>query len=256
MDNSTPQSELLMKYFDGEMSSQEKEDFENRLAADKQLAQEFEDLKTTRAAVKMYGLKQDITGIHHQMMEQLKPGVPVRQLTPTRRLLRYGISIAASILLLMIGVVGYNFLRLSPERLYQEKYQPYQLVSLRGDGQHPSEIESDYQQKNYIKVIADVQKLQAPSVEDLFLSGVAYLQTGNVTRAINSFESVIRRDRESNSTTLKDEAEYYLALSYVRNQNYGQALDLIQAIRNDSRHLYHDQFSRSFVRRIKMLKWR
>jgi tetratricopeptide (TPR) repeat protein len=256
MDNSTPQNELLMKYLDDEMTSAEKEEFEKRLSDDADLQQEFENLLAARQAVRMYGLKHEVHGMHQQMMRELRPGGTIRRISSTRRIVRYSLSVAASLLVLVIGIVAYNFYKLSSERLYNDQYHLYELSSLRGNENRASELEKAYQEKKYNEVIADRRALTNPSAKDLFLSGIAYLETGNAAAAINSFKSVIEKNRTGHTAILNDEAEYYLALSYLRNKNYDQALDLMRAIRSNPGHLYHDQFSRSFVRKVSMLKWR
>src|SRR5438045_4334405 len=117
MDNST-QNELLMRYLDGELDGQEKLDFEKALASNAALQQRLEDLQTARQALRIYGLKQQVRDIHQQMIDESRPGGNVRHMSSTRRIVRYSISIAASILLLAVGIVGYNFLTVSSEKLY------------------------------------------------------------------------------------------------------------------------------------------
>ena len=245
-----------MKYLDNELIGEEREDFERRLAGDSALRQELEDLQTARAAVKMYGLKQEVATIHQEMMTEMNPRAVVRSISGARRVVRYSIAIAASIMLLMVGIVGYNFLRLSPERLYNSQYHAYELSSVRGEQSSRSELETDFQQGRYNKAVEDLKRLQNPGPKELFLCGISYLQMDNFPAATASFKSVIEKNAAANTTLFNDDAEYYLALSYLRNKQYDQALDLMRAIRNNPNHSYHDQFSSGFVRRVKMLKWR
>ena len=256
MDNSTQFNETLMKYLDGELMDVEREEFEKRLAIDAALRQELEDLKTARAAVRLHGLKQQVGSIHHQMMAEMKPAAIVRPISPARRVIRYSISIAASIFIVAVLIVGYNFFTLSPERLYNGQYRAYELSSVRGEATSASKLATDYQHGQYKEVIEDRQRLETATPKDDFLAGIAYLQTGNVSKAISSFQSVIEKNRIATTTVFNDDAQYYLALSYLRNKDYDRCLDLIKTIRNSPSHLYHDQFSRGFVRRVKMLRWR
>ena len=256
MDNSTQPEEALMKYLDNELTGPEREEFEKRLAIDGDMRQELENLKTAREAVRMFGLKQKVASIHQEMMTEIKPQGVVRSMSATRRIVRYTTAVAASILLVAVGIIGYNFLRLSPVRLYNSQYHAYELSSLRGEQTAGSVLETDYHQGRYNKVIEDLKSLQNPGPEELFLCGVAYLETGNAPAATTSFKAVIEKNTAAKTTLFNDDAEYYLALSYLRNKQYDQALDLMLAIRNNPNHSYHDQFSRGFVRKVKMLKWR
>jgi tetratricopeptide (TPR) repeat protein len=256
MDNSTQPNETLIKYLDDELTSAEREEFERRLVIDAGLRQELEDLKTARAAVRLFGLKQQVGSIHHQMMAERKSQPVVRSISPVRRVIRYSISIAASIFLVATIVIGYYFFTLSSAGLYNSQYHAYELPAVRGESNAPSQLEMDYQRGQYNAVIEDRQKIQNASPKDEFLAGIAYLQTDNIATAISSFQSVIKKNRSANTSIFNDDAQYYLALSYLRHKDYDRCLELIETIRNNPSHLYHDQFSRGFVRKVKMLRWR
>ena len=49
-----------------------------------------------------------------------------------RRIIRYAVPVAASLLLLFIIIEGYKFYTLSPEKLYDENYTPYELNAAQG----------------------------------------------------------------------------------------------------------------------------
>lgn len=255
MDNSTQQNDL-MKYLDNEMSDPEKKDFEKELLANSALKQEMENLQMARDAVKWYGLRQQVNSVRQEMIKESNVPGGVRTIGQRRRIIRYTIAIAASTILLVAGIMGYNFYRLSPEKLYGQQYQAYELSSFRGGESSSTDLEKAYLQKNYKEVIADIQKLQSPTIEDLFLAGISYLEISNVPAAIKSFQSVIEKNKTEGTAVLKDQAEYYLALSYLRNKNYRQALDLMRSINSNPDHLYYNQFKRGFMRKVKMLQWK
>jgi tetratricopeptide (TPR) repeat protein len=250
MDNSTQYE--LMRYIDGEMTDSEKAEFEKRLETDESVKQEMGNLQLTKEAVRQYGLKEKVAGIHQQMMREMK--TPVRSISNVRRIVRYSVAIAASILLIVVLIEGYKFYKLSPEKLYAESYSSYELTTTRDGEQKESAIEKAYRAKNYGEVI----KLNANtvlSIKDVFLTGMAYLETKDYSRAVATFQIVIA-DVKDEKTTLKDAAEYYLALSYLQNRDYDQAIELMNSIRDNSSHLYKNKFSRSYINQVKRLKWR
>jgi hypothetical protein len=59
-----------------------------------------------------------------------------------------------------------------------------------------------------------------------------------------------------NDPALKDAAEYYLALAYLKNNDYDQSIELMNAIHANSTHFYTKKFSRKYINRVKRLKWR
>ena len=104
MDNSTPDmSEKLVLYLDGELAGVEKENLEQQLTADKVLQGQLDSLKSTREAVKLYGLQQKVSVIHHQMMKELQPRI--KKTGSAGKFFRYSIAVAAGLLLIIGGVL-------------------------------------------------------------------------------------------------------------------------------------------------------
>jgi len=171
-----------------------------------------------------------------------------------RRIIRYAVPIAAGVLLMFIIIEGYKFYTLSPEKLYDENYTPYELNAAREGGDSVSAIEKAYNQKNYGEVIK-LNRLSVLSIKDIFLTGMSFLEMKDYSRAVRSFQVVIT-DIKDNKIALKDVAEYYLALAYLRDRDYDQAIELMNAIHDNSSHSYTKKFSRKYINRVKRLKWR
>lgn len=253
MDNSTPYSpEVLVQYLDGELQGSDKATLEQRLNADTQLQEQLEDLFATREAVKIYGMHQQVSSIHRQMMDEMAP--PVRSIAPVRRILRYSVAAAASIILVVGMFFAYNFYKLSSNRVFNDNYSQYELSDLRGGGTTPTTVEEAYRNKDYKKVIT----LAAGSndAQTVFLAGNAYVEQDNFPKAIEAFSHVISLEQSVKGSILKDQAEYDLALAYVRNKDFDQSLELLHKIQNDPAHLYHDKVSNKLIRQVKLLKWR
>lgn len=255
MDNST-YSEQLMRYIDGEMTETEKREFETLLTTDRSLQEELENMQLAKAVVVSYGLKEKVGNIHQQVMKELKNETPVKQISNVRRIIRFSVAIAASVLLIFLGAEGYNFYRLSPERLFAESYTPYELTTTRdGNDTGESKIEKAYREKKYAKVIA-INANSVLSIKDIFLTAMSYMETDDMARAISNFQLVLADVKDDKNSVLKDAAEYYLALAYLKNRDYDQAIELMNAIHSNSSHLYKDKFSSKYINRVKRLKWR
>ena len=182
--------------------------------------------------------------------------VTVKKNSNIRRIIRYSVAVAASVLLIFVCIEGYKFYNLSTEKLFAEKYTAYELTTTRGDADTTdSTIEKAYRQKDFSEVI----KLNASSVlsvKDIFLTGMAYLETNDPSRAISSLQVVLADIKKDKTSALKYPAEYYMALAYLKNNDYDQAIDLMNAIHDNSSHLYKEKFSRKYINRVKRLKWR
>ena len=87
---------------------------------------------------------------------------------------------------------------------------------------------------------------------DYLLIGLAYLHRKDYSSAIDPLRLVNLWSRSD----YKEEGEFYLALAYLRNKDYDKALELMQRIRANKNHPYHDQVSGQLVRNVRILKWR
>jgi predicted negative regulator of RcsB-dependent stress response len=182
--------------------------------------------------------------------------VTAKRINKVRSVVRYSVAITASLLLIIVCIVGFNFYRLSSDKLFAEKYTAYDLTTTPAENEHPeSKIEKAYRQKNYAEVI----KLNATSVlsvKDIFLTAMSFLETNDPSRAISNFQIVMADVKDDKNSALKDVTEYYLALAYLKNNDYDQAIELMDSIRENSSHQYKSKFSRKYINKIKRLKWR
>lgn len=258
MDNSTPNiTNLLIDHIDGVLPAAEKQQLEKQLAADPVIKEEWEHLVGTTEAVKLYGLQQKIGAIHRDMMTELQnPVKPVKTISPVRRIVRYSIAVAASVLLVVLGITGYNFYQLSPDKVFTENYSFYELSNTRGTGSAITAAEKAYGEKNYKEVIRLHEQGSEAGQLTEFLAGLSALELDNNSKAITCFKEVMETNRQAGDKLLQDDAEYYLSLSYIRNRDYDFALELLKKIQDDPGHLYHEKITGKLIRQVKLLKWR
>lgn len=184
-------------------------------------------------------------------MDQKKAETSLRPASNVRRNIQFGVAAAASILLVVVLIEGYKFYTLSPGKLYNEKYKPYEL---RSGSDTLTVIAHAYKEKKYAEVL-ELNKLHVLTPYDIFLTGMAYLETGDYSRAVRSFQIVINEVKD-NRSELKDVTEYYLVLAYLQDRDFDQAIELMNTIHNNSSHLYKSKFNRSYINQVKWLKWR
>ena len=68
---------------------------------------------------------------------------------------------------------------------------------------------------------------------------MANLELKDYAEAIEKFKQVLAENNRSGSDLFQDEAEYYLAMSYLANNEAEEALPIIERIKADKNHLYH-----------------
>lgn len=250
MSNSTNNmSEKLIQYLDGGMTEPEKTELEKQLSVDEALQEELEGLKLAREAIRSYGLKQEVSGIHQQMMNEMQ--IPVKEIGLSRRVIRYTMSVAAGLLVIFAGITAYNYFTLSGEKLFKENFRLYELATVRDYTWVPT-IEKAYKEEDFrmVTALADT----STNLKYIFLSSVSYLQLDDPAEAMKGFQKVLRIDKETASADFKDESEYYLALAYILNKQYDEALQLLEQIKDNPDHLYHEKASGRLIRRVKRLR--
>ena len=247
MDNSThDMSEQLLRYLDGELSGPDKAEMEQRLSVDQGLREELENLKLTKQAVQSYGLQQHVARVRKEMKD-----TKLVSLTPVRRIIRYSLAAAASVLVVFLAVSVFRSASPSADKLFADNYQPYTIVTTRGNDSR-SMIEEAYKNKEYSRVARLTDT--STTIKNIFLSGVSHLELKHTAYAITRFEKVLALNKEKGTKTLADESEYYLALAYLRNRQYTDADKLLTRIHNDPSHLYHEKATADLIDRIKKLE--
>ena len=245
---------ILYQYLDGELSTGEKENLEKQLEINEAMRTSLERIREAREAVRYFGLHQQVGNIHADMMKEL--AISRQRKSSPRKILRYTIAVAASLLLVIGAYVVYNFITLSSDKVFASRFQSYELVNMRGNQTEETAMEKAYRQKDFRQVIAIQDKNKYESAEENFLSGMASMELKDNSHAIEYFKKVIDINKKGGKTQFKDEAEYYLALSYIRNKDYDYALDLLKSIKQDTGHAYNKKVTPKLLRQVRMLKWR
>jgi hypothetical protein len=171
--------------------------------------------------------------------------------TKLRFIIRNIVAVAASLLLIFVLIEAYKFYRLSPAGLYAENYTAFELPAVDSTA---TRIERSFREKKYPEVIS-LNASSVVSIKDIFFTGLSYLETDDPARAITNFQ-VVLVDVAGKKSELRDPTEYYLALAYLKNTDYDQAIELMNKIYNNPIHNYKDKFSQRYINRVKRLKWR
>lgn len=236
--------ETLMRYLDGEMHGAEKEMFESQLQTDSALKQRLENLQVAIASVKQYGTAEKVKSVHSEMMQELSSVHKEGKVVPMRKFVKYSLAIAASVIIILVGV---NIFTSQPSsgKLYSEAFVDYDVSGVRGS-ESQTDIVKLYQDHNYNAVV-EKAKAQNLAQKDSLLIALSFLHQENLPEAINWFKAI------SVQSAAKDDAEFYLALAYLKNKNYNEALNLMEQIHSNASHVYHNQFSEAYINKVKKL---
>lgn len=233
---------------------------EQLIDQDPQAAQEWYYLNLAVDAVRNTGLHEQVAFIKESLRKEqnapAKPGyteqyiaVPANQATrriekPSgaiiRKIGRYSLRAAAFILVICSSTVLYKYLTISSSSLYERYFGTYNLNTSRGETTE-SPIVQAYNTKDWNKVLSLAGTPGAKDNQVEFLAGMADLQLNRCSDAITHFEQVIAANAQASTDFYQDEAEYYLAISWLACKKVNQAMPILEKIKADPHHQYHQK---------------
>lgn len=252
MDNNiTP--DTLISYLDNELEPDERLYVEARLAADPALGLQLQRLALARQAAAHYGTRQRVAEIHREMMQEMR-AKPRARVLRVRWLLR--VAAVLLVMLLVAGVVQHWLL--DENRLYNARYERYAMSITRDDDTAISRIAQLYGAGNLQEAASAYEdQSQAPLPSDHFLAAQAYLSMNETGKAILALEAQLRANGSLGSfKPYHDDAEYYLALAYLKDGRLAQAIPLFRHIHDTPAHAYHRQVSSWYLWRLQWLQWK
>jgi tetratricopeptide (TPR) repeat protein len=206
-------------------------------------------------AIRQYNTLQQVQNIHLQfsqkaMLQNQKPAAKVVQMS--RR--SFALRIAASVLFILSGYTVFQYFDSSSSKFYQSLHNSYTVTETRSNLSEPrSELVEAYKKGNHTGVITLFAQFNNPGNRELFFAGNAYLETGNAKKAIELFQQILTRNKSTGELLYQDEAEYYLAMAHLKNNDTEKALPLLQGIANEPAHTYHNKINKLSLLKMKWL---
>lgn len=237
--------DTLIRYLDGEMEPQEKKIIQQRLQSDAALKERLLNLQLAIAAVQQYGTSGKVKAIHTEMMQELSPVQKPGKVLSMKAALKYGIAVAASVIVIVVGINLYKSGQINSDKLYSEAFVDYDASVVRGQ-QNTSALQTSYQDHRYDAVTGQANAKNL-SQKDSLLIGLSYLKLNQTAPAINWLKALTKNG------TLSDDAEFYLSLAYLKNKNYGEAAGLMKSIEANPQHGYHNQFTQAYIEKVEKL---
>ena len=213
---------LIEDYLDGELEGDALHAFEQRLKTDPELSNEMQLFKEVNMHLK-------VAHKEHKKKEWkaiLNEAVaPVEKKPENKRRILYFISAAAAVALLFFGVFTLFPGTSSSNQLAQEYWEDsssFLATSIeRGntdtDSQRLSEAFLQYKNNNYESALQILSTLENTNDESELLYAACFFQSDDMPQAIEKLLPLVNNPQ----SLAKDEAQWYLALAYLKD---GQAV--------------------------------
>lgn len=230
---------LLIDHLDNNLAGEALLEVEGLIRTDSEMTSEWQYLNVAVEAIHETGLYDQVSAIRGQYQSQkqsnAKPaGAVVRSMS--KNVLR----IAATVLILIGAAVAYKYTTVNATSMYNEYYASFDLNTTRG-AENTDAIEQAYRNKNWASVIAIANTSTQKTNKTYFLTGMANLELKNYNYAIDAFSQIIASNAKTGDNYFQDEAEYYMALGYLANNEAAKALPLLNKIKSDKNHIYYEK---------------
>jgi tetratricopeptide (TPR) repeat protein len=239
-------SQQLVDHLDQTLDGNDSLQVEELISRDKDVAEEWRVLNQAVDAVREGGLFEQVVAVKQEWKKQ--EAAKTRSVGAViHTIYRNRARIAAVLLISGAGAVFFKYATISSGSLYEKYYTPYEMNRTRGESSKDA-IERAYNAGNWQKVVSLSNTSAEKDNKTYFLAGMADLQLKDYNTAIADFEEVIAVNAHTGSDYFQDEAEYYLAMSWLATKNVNEAMPILERIKADKNHLFHDKVAHmSFV---------
>lgn len=264
-------AEKIDRFLQGKMNHDEQKAFESQLAQDASLREILEKTDIARQAVRHHHLRKEVKDIRERMLQEEKGKASQEKDTKTRQInlpeaksqksvsiFRYSYRIAAGIALVLVSFVTVQMLTLSPESLYASKMEldvHSDVTRGREETGSQAAIRDAYQQNNFEEAVSIYTGLGSPTSLERYFAAAAYLQLDQYENAIDTYQQILAEGQEGGNAFLQQESSYKLALTYIRQGEYEQALSILDEL-NERYEYYDNLISSSFLWKLRILKFK
>jgi tetratricopeptide (TPR) repeat protein len=211
---------------------------EKLIKEDPAAAEEWYYLRKAVDAIQQTGLYQQVEEVRMVWMRQTavadKPTGGV-----IRTMYRNALRVAACLFILSGAAALYKYTTTTPGSFYEKYYTGYNLNTSRGVEATDAQ-EQAYTGKNWANVLSTFDGSKTKGNKAYFLAGMADLELKKYDDAIDKFQHIIAANSLSGGDYYQDEAEFYLAMSWMGRGDANEATPLLEKIKANKNHLYHD----------------
>lgn len=236
--------EQLIDHLDSTRLGQGSVEIDTRIAADPETSQQWQQLRLAVDAVGQAGLYEKVSSVRAKWVSHQSDAAPVMQSKQRGATIHsiYRLSLRAAAVILVIGASAaiYKYTVTSSKGMYSDYYTSYDLSTSRGAATAQDEMEVAYKAKNWVAVDDAFKKKKVKDNKSYFLEGMADMEAKKYDEAIGMFQQVMAANNLAGADYFEDEAEFYLAMAWLARNDVKEAMPLLDKIKADKTHLYHD----------------
>jgi len=233
------------RYLLGKFNEEEEKNFQQNLEDDTELAKDVKKRQSIISGLEALGnekMAERIKSVRQKMKEdEIKSNPDVKK--NNGRIVRMLLAAAAISALFFFSWQFLSNHNNNPEQLFAQSYQPYATSIVTRDvnsAENLVQADAFYKARNYQAAIPllNTALTNQPSNSNLELAiGNAYLSSDQIDQAIIHFQNIIQRK----DPLYVDQARWYLALSYLKNNQKEESKNLLNILVADSGADFHQE---------------
>jgi len=247
------QTELLIDHLDNSLLGKGSVEAEQLIVNDPEAAQEWHFIRMAVDAVQNAALYEQVGSIKKEWQathSTARPGSAV-----IRTIYKNVLRAAACVFLVAGGAALYKYTTATSSGLYEQYYSAYDLNASRSNEKQDA-LEQAYNSRDWKKVVTLAGALKEKNNKAYFLTGIADMELKNYNEAIGKFQQIIAANVQTGADYFQDEAEYYLAMSWLARNDVNEAMPLLEKIKANKSHLYYEKVSKMSFTDLKIVRYK
>lgn len=250
---------LIEKYMDKLLNEEEKQKAEFLLANNEEAREMHKEMQTAVTAVKYAAINQQVSAaaqsfFNSRAQEKTSSSTGAAKVISFRRVATYSLRAAAVVLLVIGSYTAISYQTVNADGLYADGFVPYDIAVTRNSSDAAA-VETAYMQQNW-QLVINAANQQTTSPKTNFLAGVAAMQLHQYPDARNFFENLVLLNKQSADPVYVDDAEYYLALTYIKLGELAKAQPMLETIRKNPYQQYYQAVKNISSFKLDLLKYK
>jgi len=230
-------TELIERYLEGSLSPSEQQAFDQRLVQEPAFSEEVALQQQIREGLRATGRARILSQLEtvENRMSAYHP--PTQVIRFDERIRQRFYWAAAAAILLLIPVYLLLKSNISQEKLFARYFEPYQTAQPLSQDPLDRALQQ-YRDKNYAKALGILKSMEDQgdvSDSTLFYKANVHLQLDQPREAVASLQKIPA------SSTFYDEAQWYLALAYLQNNEPERTRERVSLIAQKPGHPYQQR---------------
>ncbi len=242
-------NDRLISYLDGELSPNEALLLEAEISQSVELQEALQKLKITQYGVKYWGIQNQVRNLHQEYVANNTQQAATTSKKKANWFMYVASAAAAAVLVFFI--LNTRSASLSGDDLYASNYRKYDISNTRSTTS--SNVKQQFAQLQYQEIVTHYTNTNTPSIEEQFFAALSYKELKQFNKSIELFHSVIETNKKESTILYKDDAEYYLGMTYLHQKDITKAVQILEPISQNKQHLYSDVIDTKFINSLKKL---